>query len=262
MGYSNKTTEFGNQIVGASFRNVGQTSFCLNDFRPTGYENSEVFKENGGVTGSDISLMLIDSQGGSAGDFDWRHSYKEGEWQDNARWKGETGETYAGGAELGPDEVFLNPGEGVWLTCSVWDSGLSFSSAGEVIVDSYNVPCAYGNQVVSNPLAKPITLDSIKIVGYQNSEIFKENGGVTGSDISLMLIDAQGGSAGDFDWRHSYKEGEWQDNARWKGETGETYAGGAELGPDEIEIQAGESVWLTFSVWDEGCAVWFPGIYD
>lgn len=242
MGYINKESITGGQLISASFLNPGKKTFRVSDIKVDGYQEDGGFYESGDFN---CDFYILDNGGRTIMGKDLYFSYSDTwDWDQYAflggRWSNYGVEIVPGSA----DDYELKAGQAVWLQMPANDGQhvFTFGSAGEVIQAEIPFPMITGGNGISNPMATDVWVSDLTISGYDTDAGFYEsgdfncdfyildNGGRTimGENIYFSYTDV-------WDWdQYAFLGGKWSNY-------------GKEIVPQgdgDFKLAPGQGVWL------------------
>ena len=201
VGYANAQIRNGSKMISVSFDQISlkDGGMKLSQLAPVGYEDVEYFKQNSqqGIKSDRFTISVLSSSGsvakyadgpfaGRAKKWCFRRSCPKTAfiWENDGHWvMQDDGETPIV-ADTETDYMFER-GDALWFTvdslCYDNNKGVvaadkyKLTNNGQAILDSNAVVLRSGSKGVSIPLSASITLNQIRIIGYEDVPYFKQN---------------------------------------------------------------------------------------
>ena len=242
MGYINKDTITGGQMISASFLNPGKKTFRVSDITITGYQEDAGFYENGNF---DCAFNLLDNGGRTIAGKNLSFSYTDvWDWEVYA-FLGGKWSNY--GTEIVPgsdDDYELDAGQAVWIQIPANDGEhvFTFGSAGEVIQAEVPYPMITGGNGIANPMAVDVWVSDLIVSGYEEDAGFYENGNF---DCAFNLLDNGGRTISGKDLSFSYTDvWDWEAYAFLGGKWSNYGVEIVPHGEGDFKLSPGQGVWL------------------
>ena len=241
MGYLNKDTITGGQMISASFLNPGKQTFRVSDIKISGYEEASMY--------SDFSLQfnILDDGGRTMSGRNIEFNYNDiWDWGANENMGAFTGGKWSNyGVEIVPgseDDYELMAGQAVWIQIPLED--VKFGSAGEVIQAEIPFPMVAGGNGIGNPMATGVWVSDLTITGYEEESMY--------SDFSLQfnILDDGGRTLPGTNIEFTYNDvWDWSANENMGAFAGGTWSNyGVEItehhNADDYMLAPGEGIWI------------------